>query len=64
MLLDQAARDRRPGAIEFRRSVAGFAQQHHAPVGEAVEQLAERRIVEAGQAFGGARDHFRDGMPA
>ena len=45
--LDQLARDRRAGAVELRGAVARFAQQHDAAVGEAVEQLSERGIVES-----------------
>ena len=39
--LDQAARDRRAGAIEFGGAVGRFAEQHHLGVGEAVEESAE-----------------------
>ena len=46
VLLDQPARDRRAGAVELRRAVARLAEQHDAAVGEAVEQLPERGIVE------------------
>jgi hypothetical protein len=43
-------------AIELGGAVAGFPEQHHAPVGEPVEQRAKGRIVEGGQGFGRCRN--------
>jgi hypothetical protein len=52
VLLDQAPRDRRPGAIELARAVAGLAQQHDARVGEAIERTGEGWIVYVRQGLG------------
>ena len=56
MRLDQPAGDRGASAIELGGAMAGLPQQHHAFVGEAVEQRAEGGIVEAGQGLGGLGD--------
>ena len=38
---DQAARDGRSGAIEFRGAVAGFTQKHDTGIAETIEVLSE-----------------------
>jgi hypothetical protein len=40
--------------------VAGLAQQHDAGVREAVEERAERRVVEVRQRLGGLADQLGD----
>src|SRR6478609_10583605 len=48
-------RDRRPGAVEFGRSVARLAEQHDFGSGEALKGRAKRGIIEVGKGFGSAR---------
>ena len=53
LMLDQAARDRRPRTVEFRRAVGRFAKQHDARVGEAIEAGAELfSAIRIGQRLG------------
>ena len=54
--LDQPPRDRRAGAVEFGRAVAGLAEQDDPRVGEAVEGLGEGGIVDVRQRLGGRGD--------
>src|SRR5437868_11716191 len=56
---NQAARNCRTGAVEFTRSMARLAEQHYAGVGETVEELPERAIVDVGQRLGSVRDQPR-----
>ena len=58
VMLDQMTRNRGTGAIEFSRAVARFTEQHHTPIGPAIEQPAKRWIVEVGQVFAGFSDHL------
>jgi hypothetical protein len=50
--LDQPARDRGARAMELARAVAGFAEQHDARAGEAVERGGERIVVDRRQRLG------------
>ena len=57
--LDQPFRDCGTGAIEFGRAVAGLAEQDHARVGEAIEDVPEGRIVDVRQRLGRSADQLR-----
>jgi hypothetical protein len=51
MPLDEPACDGGPRAIEFRCAMGRFSQQHDAGVAKPIEQSAESRVVEIGQAL-------------
>jgi hypothetical protein len=62
--LDKPPGDCGTGAIKFGCAVAGFAQQHHARVREAIEHGAEFGIVDLRQRLRGLADDGREHLAA
>ena len=62
VLFDQPAGDRRAGAIEFARTVAGFAQQDDTGVGVTIKGDGEGGIVDIGQRLGCGGETTRGGQ--